>query len=76
MTLWSGCSSIAMSSGCCYKTMTSRSRTRPTFASDDVAAGRRYVEAYVPYVHYVEGLWEVATKPAKGHYPESAAHAH
>jgi hypothetical protein len=24
----------------------------------------------------VEGLWEAATKPAKGHYPESAAHAH
>jgi hypothetical protein len=47
-----------------------------TFAPDDVAAGRRYVEAYVPYVHYVEGLWEAATKPAKGHYPESAAHAH
>jgi len=40
-----------------------------TFAPDDVAAGRRYV-------HYVEGLWEAATKPAKGHYPESAAHAH
>ena len=49
---------------------------RKTFAPDDVAAGRRYVEAYVPYVHYVEGLWEAATKPAKGHYPESAAHAH
>jgi hypothetical protein len=46
------------------------------FAQDDVAAGRRYVEAYVPYVHYVEGLWEAATKSAKGHYPEPAAHAH
>ena len=46
------------------------------FAPDDVAAGRRYVEAYVPYIHYVEGLWEAATKSAKGHYPEPAAHAH
>jgi hypothetical protein len=46
------------------------------FAPDDVAAGRRYVEAYVPYVHYVEGLWEAATKSATGHYPEPAAHAH
>lgn len=46
------------------------------FAPDDVAAGRRYVEAYVPYVHYVEGLWEAATKSAKGHHPEPAAHAH
>ena len=46
------------------------------FAKNDVAAGRRYVEAYVSYVHYVEGLWETATKSAKGHYPEPAAHAH
>lgn len=46
------------------------------FTSDDVAAGRRYVEAYVPYVHYVEGLWEAATKSAKGHYPEPTEHAH
>lgn len=46
------------------------------FAPDDVMAGRRYIEAYVPYVHYVEGLWEAATKSAKGHYPEPAAHAH
>lgn len=46
------------------------------FAPDDVAAGRRYVEAYVPYVHYVEGLWEAATKSAKGHHPEPTAHAH
>lgn len=46
------------------------------FAPNDVAAGRRYVEAYVPYVHYVEGLWEAATKSAKGHYSEPAAHAH
>lgn len=46
------------------------------FAPDDVAAGRRYVEAYVPYVHYVEGLWEAATKSAKGHFPEPAAHGH
>ena len=46
------------------------------FAPNDVTAGRRYVEAYVPYVHYVEGLWEAATKSAKGHDPEPAAHAH
>jgi hypothetical protein len=46
------------------------------FAPNDVAAGRRYVEAYVPYVHYVEGLWEAATASARGHYPEPGAHAH
>jgi hypothetical protein len=45
------------------------------FAPHDVAAGRRYVEAYVPYIHYVEGLWDAATQSAKGHYPEPAAHA-
>jgi hypothetical protein len=27
---------------------------------DDVVAGRTYVEAYVPYVHYVERLWQAA----------------
>lgn len=45
-------------------------------APDDVAAGRRYVEAYVPYVHYVEALWEAATRAPQGHYPEPATHAH
>ena len=45
------------------------------FAPNDVAAGRRYVEAYVPYIHYVEGLWEAARASAKGHYPEPDAHA-
>ena len=50
--------------------------SRKKFAPNDVAAGRRYVEAYVPYVHYVEGLWDMAAKPAQGHYPEPAAHAH
>lgn len=43
-------------------------------APNDVAAGRRYVQAYVPYVHYVEGLWEAANGSAEGHYPEPAAH--
>lgn len=50
--------------------------SRKKFAADDVTAGRRYVEAYVPYVHYVEALWEVATQPAQGHFPEPTAHAH
>lgn len=36
--------------------------SRKTFDPNDVAAGRRYVEAYVPYVHYVERLWEAAGK--------------
>ena len=36
------------------------------FDPNDVAAGRRYVEAYVPYVHYVERLWDAATGAVHG----------
>jgi len=58
---------------------------RRKFAVDDVTAGREYVEAYVPYIHYVEQLWDAATRGAAhhGHHPEHgageprhAAHAH
>lgn len=51
---------------------------RRKFAVDDVAAGREYVAAYVPYVHYVEGLWEAATgaAPAHAHHATPAAHGH
>jgi hypothetical protein len=35
--------------------------SRREFAVNDVASGRQYVEAYVPYVHYVEQLWKTAT---------------
>lgn len=48
--------------------------SRREFVPNDVASGRRYVKAYVSYVHYVEGLWEAAAKSAKGHYPEPAVH--
>ena len=37
------------------------------FAVDDVAAGRRYVEAYVRYIHYVERIWEAATGTLGAH---------
>ncbi|OGA48549.1 MAG: hypothetical protein A3F74_20150 [Betaproteobacteria bacterium RIFCSPLOWO2_12_FULL_62_58] len=52
---------------------------RKGFDPNDVTAGREYVEAYVPYIHYVERLYEAATKPAHGHHQESEeslAHAH
>jgi hypothetical protein len=42
----------------------------------DVAAGRRYVEAYVLYVHYVERLYEAATTPVHGHYGEASTETH
>lgn len=51
---------------------------RRKFAVDDVAAGREYVAAYVPYVHYVEGLWDAATgaAPSHAHHAAPAAHGH
>ena len=50
--------------------------TSRKFDPNDVAAGRAYVEAYVPYVHYVERLWAEAQGGAHGHHAEHAAHAH
>jgi hypothetical protein len=50
--------------------------SQKAFAPDDVAAGRRYVEAYVTYIHYVEKLWEAATQSAEGHFPEPTTHSH
>lgn len=49
--------------------------SRRKFEVNDVAAGREFVEAYVPYIHYVERLWRDATGEAHGHHPESAGHA-
>ncbi|MBK6335577.1 MAG: hypothetical protein IPF60_07325 [Betaproteobacteria bacterium] len=49
---------------------------RQRFDPNDVTAGRSYVEAYVPYVHYVERLWEVATGPIHGHPAEHEAQVH
>jgi len=43
------------------------------FPVDDVAAGRRYVEAYESYIHYVERLWRAAAGVAHGNQPEGAA---
>ena len=60
---------------------------RRKFEVNDVAAGREYVAAYVPYVHYVEQLWEAATGgPAHPHHaghgvqevpaPDHSTHVH
>jgi hypothetical protein len=46
-------------------------RRRAGFAPDEVAAGREFVAAYVPYIHYVEQLWRDATGPS-GHDHHSA----
>lgn len=41
------------------------------FDKNNLAAGREYVEAYVAYLHYVEGLYDAAS----GHAPEEHAEA-
>ena len=46
------------------------------FRSRDVDAGREYVETYVTFIHYVEGMYEAATRRVEGHYPEGDAGAH
>ncbi len=46
-------------------------RAKKNFNRDDVEAGREYVKAYVTFIHYVEGLYEAAKKPAEGHSHET-----
>jgi len=46
------------------------------FPVDDVAAGRRYVEAYESFFHYIERLWQVAAGAAQGHQSEHTGGAH
>jgi len=48
---------------------------RRKFDANDVAAGRDYVAAYVPYIHYVEGLWDAATG-TQGQHAEHPGHHH
>jgi hypothetical protein len=44
---------------------------RKDFKKDDVDAGREFVEAYVPFVHYVEALYGTAAKEGgHGHLQE------
>lgn len=40
------------------------------FKVQDVDAGREYVETYVTFIHYIEGLYDAATRRVEGHYPE------
>jgi len=41
------------------------------YRKDDVEGGREYIESYVTFIHYVEGLYEATAKEVHGHYPES-----
>jgi Family of unknown function (DUF6448) len=49
-----------------------------THAADSVASGRRYVAAYVEFIHYAEGVMQAASGPAghAGHEAEAPAHVH
>lgn len=54
---------------------------KKNFKKDDVEAGRKYIEAYVLFIHYVEELHEAAKKEkaAHGHFSEheeSKTHKH
>lgn len=49
---------------------------RRKFDPDDVEAGRAYVEAYVPCVHYVERLWQDTQGAAYEHRQHHAGHGH
>ncbi len=48
-------------------------RASNKYPQDDVEAGRRYVKAYVEYIHYVEQVYATATGPAEGHFHEAEA---
>lgn len=37
-----------------------------TYEKNDVEAGRKYVQAYVPFLHYVEGIYEATKASAHG----------
>lgn len=54
-------------------------QARQNYAKDDVDSGRKYVAAYVEYVHYVEGV-DTAARRGVGDHPheeaKSAAHEH
>lgn len=43
---------------------------KKNFKKDDVEAGRKYIEAYVIFIHYVEGLYDATKEAVHGHYPE------
>ena len=47
--------------------------TKSKYPKTDVEAGRRYVRAYVEYIHYVEQLYEAAKNPPEGHSHQSEA---
>ena len=48
-------------------------RSARNYAAGNVKAGREYIEQYVPFIHYVERLYQSATTAASGHAVDAAA---
>ena len=46
------------------------------FKTQDIDAGREYVEKYVRFIHYVEGVFDAAMRPVAGHFPELDGASH
>lgn len=49
---------------------------RKGFDSHDIKAGRKFVESYVKFLHYVEGLYQATRVSTKHHEAETGAHEH
>ena len=47
--------------------------TAKNWKAGDVEAGRRFVKAYVEYIHYVEQLYEAIGAAAHGHFDDTGA---
>ena len=45
--------------------------SKKTYDKNDVEAGRKYVQAYVPFLHYVERIYEATKTAAHGHFHEA-----
>jgi hypothetical protein len=49
---------------------------KKNYAPDDVAAGRKFVEAYVAFLQYVEGIYDAAKNPGAEHSEKAEAEKH
>jgi len=48
---------------------------KKNYQANNVGAGREYVEAYVKFIHYVEGVYQMAKHGPAGHHDEDAPDA-
>jgi hypothetical protein len=46
---------------------------KKSFRTDDLTGGREFIESYVTFIHYVEGLYELATGSGTSHHHEKTA---